>query len=45
MINYFVIKKVNIFTLKNDGLKIYSDNKSEHFSINDLKNYFRKNWN
>ena len=35
MINYFVIKRVNIFTLKYDGLKIYSDNKSKHFSIND----------
>ena len=37
MINYFVIKRVNIFTLKYDGLKIYSDNKSKHFSINDLE--------
>ena len=37
MINYFVIKKVNIFTLEYDGLKIYSDNKSKHFSINDLE--------
>ena len=26
MINYFVIKRVNIFTLEYDGLKIYSDN-------------------
>ena len=31
MINYFVSKKVNIFTLKYDGLKIYSDSKSKHF--------------
>ena len=37
MINYFVIKKVNMFTLEYDGLKIYSDNKSKHFSINDLE--------
>ena len=37
MISYFVIKKVNIFTLEYDGLKIYSDNKSKHFSINDLE--------
>ena len=37
MINYFVLKRVNIFTLEYDGLKIYSDNKSRHFSINDLE--------
>ena len=37
MINYFVNKKVNIFTLEYDGLKIYSDNKSRHFSINELE--------
>ena len=37
MINYFVSKKLNIFTLEYDGLKIYSDNKSKHFSINDLE--------
>ena len=37
MINYFVSKKVNIFTLEYDGLRIYSDNKSKHFSINDLE--------
>ena len=37
MINYFVIKRVNIFNLEYDGLKIYSDNKSKHFSINDLE--------
>ena len=37
MINYFVIKRINIFTLEYDGLKIYSDNKSKHFSINDLE--------
>ena len=37
MINYFVLKRVNIFTLEYDGLKIYSDNKSKHFSINELE--------
>ena len=37
MINYFVSKKLNIFTLEYDGLKIYSDDKSKHFSINDLE--------
>ena len=37
MINYFVLKKVNMFTLEYDGLKLYSDNKSKHFSINDLE--------
>ena len=36
MINYFVLKRVNIFTLEYDGLKIYSGDKSRHFSINDL---------
>ena len=46
MINYFVSKRVNIFTLEYDGLKIYTDDKSKHFSINDLqKNYFKRNWN
>ena len=37
MINYFVIKEVNIFTLEYYGLKMYSDNKSKHFSRNDLE--------
>ena len=37
MINYFVSKNVNIFTLEYDGLKIYADNKSKHFSINGLE--------
>ena len=37
MINYFVLKKVNIFTLEYEGLKIYSDSKSKHFSINDVE--------
>ena len=37
MINYFVSKRVKIFTLEYDGLKIYTDDKSRHFSINDLE--------
>ena len=37
MINYFVLKRVNIFTLEYDGLKIYTDDKSKYFSINDLE--------
>ena len=45
MINYFVLKRVNIFILEYDGLKIYSDNKSRHFSINELENIIlEKNW-
>ena len=45
MINYFVLKRVNIFTLQYDGLKIYSDNMSRHVSINELKNIIlEKNW-
>ena len=31
MINYFVIKRVNIFTLEYDGLKMYSNDKSNIF--------------
>ena len=38
MINYFVLKRVNIFKLlEYNGLKIYSDSKTKHFSINDLE--------
>ena len=37
MINYFVSKRINIFTLEYDGLKIYSNDKSKHYSINDLE--------
>ena len=37
MINYFVYKKVNVFTLEYDGLKICSDNRSKYFSINELE--------
>ena len=38
MINYFVLSRVNIFTLEYDGLKIYSDDKSRHYSIKELEN-------
>ena len=37
MINYFVSKRVNILTLEFDGLKIYTNDNSRHFSINDLE--------
>ena len=43
MINYFVSKRVNIFTLEYDGLEIYTDDKSKHFSINDLEKIIFKN--
>ena len=37
MINYFVLKKIKIFSLEYDGLKIYSNKKSKHYSINELE--------
>ena len=37
MINYFTSKNVNILTLEYDGLKIYTDKHSKHFSINELE--------
>ena len=37
MINYFTSKNVNILTLEYDGLKIYTDKSSKHFSINELQ--------
>ena len=37
MINYFVLKRIKIFSLEYDSLKIYTDDKSKHFSINDLE--------
>ena len=43
MINYFVSKRVKIFTLEYDGLKIYTDDKSKHFSIIDLEKIIFKN--
>ena len=43
MINYFVSKRVKILTLEFDGLKVYSNNKSKHFSINDLEKVILEN--
>ena len=37
MINYFTSKNFNILTLEYDGLKMYSDEYSKHFSINELE--------
>ena len=37
MINHFTSKNVNILSLKYDGLKIYTDRNSKHFSINELE--------
>ena len=37
MINHFTSKNVNILTLEYDGLKIYTDKYSKHFSINELE--------
>ena len=42
MINYFNMKQVNLLTLEYDGLKIYSNKKSKHFSINELENLIFK---
>ena len=43
MINYFIGKNVNILTLEYDGLKIYTDKYSKHFSINELELNICKN--
>ena len=43
MINYFTSKNVNILTLEYDGLKIYTDKYSKHFSINELQLNIYKN--
>ena len=43
MINYFISKNVNIITLEYDGLKIYTDKYSKHFSINELELNIDKN--
>ena len=37
MINYFISKNVNVSTLEYDGLEIYTDKHSKHFSINELE--------
>ena len=43
MINYVTSKNVNILTLEYDGLKIYTDKYSKHFSINELElNIYKK---
>ena len=42
MINYFTSKNVNILTLEYDGLKIYTDKSSKHFSINELESNIYK---
>ena len=43
MINHFTSKNVNILTLEYDGLKIYTDRNSKHFSINELDLNIYKN--
>ena len=43
MINYFTSKNVNILTLEYDGLKIYTDKYSKHFSINEVEINIYKN--
>ena len=43
MINYFISKNVNILSLEFDGLKIYTDKYSKHFSINELELNIYKN--
>ena len=43
MINYFISKNVNILTSEYDGLKIYTDKYSKHFSINELELNIYKN--
>ena len=43
MINYFISKNIDILTLEYDGLKIYTDRYSKHFSINELELNIYKN--
>ena len=43
MINYFTSKNFNILTVEYDGLKIYTDKHSKHFSINELELNIYKN--
>ena len=40
MINYFVSKNVNIFTIEYDGLKIYSDDKRNILVLTNYKDLF-----
>ena len=43
MINYFISKNINVLTLEYDGLKMYTDKNSKHFSINELElNIYKK---
>ena len=42
MINYFICKNVNILTSEYDGLVIYTDKNSKHFSINELESCIYK---
>ena len=43
MINYFISENFNILTLEYDGLKVYTDKNSKHFSINELElNIFKE---
>ena len=37
MINYSISKNVNILSLEYNGLEIYTDKYSKHFSINELE--------
>ena len=43
MINYLISRNDNILTLEYDGLKIYTDKYSKHFSINELELNIYKN--
>ena len=43
MINYFIFKNVNILSLEYDRLKIYTDKRPKHFSINELELSIYKN--
>ena len=43
IIHYFLPKNVNILTLEYDGLKIFTDKNSKHFSINELELNIYKN--
>ena len=43
IINYFISKNVNILTLEYDGLKIFTDENSKNFNINELELNICKN--
>ena len=44
MINYFVSKRIHLFTLEYHRVKIYTDDKSKHFFINDLEKIIENNF-